>query len=175
MTVISQMLILGDYRKTIRLSYIRNKKRYPNLEYFNEEYTGDYKDIELPITNKDLEEIYPIASTKAKEDEAYLEEARIITTKLQNHERGYYDIWQRIIEISKEEIKKVYDELNVYYDLWEGESNAAEYVDELIEILESKNLVEISDGAKIIDVKEDDDKSPMPPLLLVKIKWINLI
>ena len=159
---------LGDYGRPLGLVILEIKKRYPNLEYFNEEYTGDYKDIELPITNKDLEEIYPIASTKAKEDEAYLEEARIITTKLQNHERGYYDIWQRIIEISKEEIKKVYDELNVYYDLWEGESNAAEYVDELIEILESKNLVEISDGAKIIDVKEDDDKSPMPPLLLVK-------
>lgn len=159
---------LGDYGRPLGLVILEIKKRYPNLEYFNEEYTGDYKDIELPITNKDLEEIYPIASTKAKENEAYLEEARIITTKLQNHERGYYDIWQRIIEISKEEIKKVYDELNVYYDLWEGESNAAEYVDELIEILESKNLVEISDGAKIIDVKEDDDKSPMPPLLLVK-------
>ncbi len=159
---------LGDYGRPLGLVILEIKKRYPNLEYFNEEYTGDYKDIELPITNKDLEEIYPIASTKAKADEAYLEEARIITTKLQNHERGYYDIWQRIIEISKEEIKKVYDELNVYYDLWEGESNAAEYVDELIEILESKNLVEISDGAKIIDVKEDDDKSPMPPLLLVK-------
>lgn len=159
---------LGDYGRPLGLVILEIKKRYPNLEYFNEEYTGDYKDIELPITNKDLEEIYPIASTKAKEDEAYLEEARIITTKLQNHERGYYDIWQRIIEISKEEIKKVYDELNVYYDLWEGESNAAEYVDELIEILESKNLVEISAGAKIIDVKEDDDKSPMPPLLLVK-------
>ena len=159
---------LGDYGRPLGLVILEIKKRYPNLEYFNEEYTGDYKDIELPITNKDLEEIYPIASTKAKEDEAYLEEARIITTKLQNHERGYYDIWQRIIEISKEEIKKVYDELNVYYDLWEGESNAAEYVDDLIEILESKNLVEISDGAKIIDVKEDDDKSPMPPLLLVK-------
>ena len=159
---------LGDYGRPLGLVILEIKKRYPNLEYFNEEYTGDYKDIELPITNKDLEEIYPIASTKAKEDEAYLEEARIITTKLQNHERGYYDIWQKIIEISKEEIKKVYDELNVYYDLWEGESNAAEYVDELIEILESKNLVEISDGAKIVDVKEDDDKSPMPPLLLVK-------
>lgn len=159
---------LGDYGRPLGLVILEIKKRYPNLEYFNEEYTGDYKDIELPITNKDLEEIYPIASTKAKEDETYLEEARIITTKLQNHERGYYDIWQRIIEISKEEIKKVYDELNVYYDLWEGESNAAEYVDELIEILESKNLVEISDGAKIIDVVEDDDKSPMPPLLLVK-------
>lgn len=159
---------LGDYGRPLGLVILEIKKRYPNLEYFNEEYTGDYKDIELPITNKNLEEIYPIASTKAKEDEAYLEEARIITTKLQNHERGYYDIWQRIIEISKEEIKKVYDELNVYYDLWEGESNAAEYVDELIEILESKKLVEISDGAKIIDVKEEDDKSPMPPLLLVK-------
>lgn len=159
---------LGDYGRPLGLVILEIKKRYPELAYFNENYQGDYSEIDLPITNKDLEEIYPIASSKAKEDENYLEEARIITMKLQNHEKGYYDIWQKIIGISKEEIKKIYDEINVSFDLWEGESDAAEYIEELLEILEKKGTVEESNGAKIINVETEEDAKPMPPLLLVK-------
>lgn len=159
---------LGDYGRPLGLVILEIKKRYPELAYFNENYQGDYSEIDLPITNKDLEEIYPIASSKAKEDENYLEEARIITMKLQNHEKGYYDIWQKIIGISKEEIKKIYDEINVSFDLWEGESDAAEYIEELLEILEKKGIVEESNGAKIINVETEEDAKPMPPLLLVK-------
>ena len=159
---------LGDYGRPLGLVVLELKKRYPDLAFFNEAYQGDYTLVDLPITNSDLEKIYPEASTKAKEDEEYLEEARIITTKIQNHERGYYDIWKKVVDISKKEIKQVYDNLNVSYDLWEGESDAAEYVPELLEIMNSKNLVKLSDNAKIVEVKEEDETSPMPPLLLVK-------
>ncbi len=159
---------LGDYGRPLGLVVLELKKRYPDLAFFDEAYQGDYNLVDLPITNSDLEKIYPEASTKAKEDEEYLEEARIITTKIQNHERGYYDIWKRVVDISKKEIKQVYDNLNVSYDLWEGESDAAEYVPELLEIMNSKNLVKLSDNAKIVEVKEEDETSPMPPLLLVK-------
>ena len=159
---------LGDYGRPLGLVVLELKKRYPDLAFFDESYQGDYTLVDLPITNSDLEKIYPEASTKAKEDEEYLEEARIITTKIQNHERGYYDIWKKVVDISKKEIKQVYDNLNVSYDLWEGESDAAEYVPELLEIMNSKNLVKLSDNAKIVEVKEEDETSPMPPLLLVK-------
>ena len=159
---------LGDFGRPLGLVILEIKKRFPNLEFFNENYEGDYNDIDLPITNADLEEIYPYASAKAKEDETYLEEAREITLKLQKHEKGYYELWQKIIGISKEDIKKVYDELNVDFDLWEGESDAAEYIEDTIKVFEDKNLIKESEGAKIIEVKKEDDKLPMPPLLLVK-------
>ena len=74
------------------------KKMYPELPFFDENYEGDYSEVELPITNEDLERIYPLASQKAKEDEQYLEEAREITNKFQNHEKGYYDLYRKIIE-----------------------------------------------------------------------------
>ena len=159
---------LGDYGRPLGLVILEIKKMYPELEYFNDNYKGDYSDIEIPITNDDLEKIYPAASLKAKEDENYLEEARIITTKLQNHERGIYDLWKKIIDISKKEIKQVYDKLNVYYDLLEGESDAAEYIPELLEILEKRGVTKKSEGATIIEVKEDGETSPMPPVLVVK-------
>lgn len=159
---------LGDYGRPLGLVILEIKKMYPDLAYFDESYTGDYSEIDLPITNADLEKIYPLASAKSKEDENYLEEAREITVKIQNHERGYYDLWKKVVSISKEEIKKVYDSLNVYYDLWQGESDAVEYFDELKQIFEESNVLEESNGAKIVEVKTAEDKAPMPPLLFVK-------
>ena len=159
---------LGDYGRPLGLVVLEIKKRYPNLPFFDENYTGDLENIELPITNTDLEEIYPYASSKSKEDEAYLEEAREVTSKIQNKCRGYYDVWKKVIEISKEDIKKVYDKLNVFYELWLGESDAVEYFPELNEIFEKAGILEESEGAKIVEVKEESDNAPMPPLLFVK-------
>lgn len=156
---------LGDYGRPLGLVILEIKKRYPDLVYFDENYNGDYSDVELPITNQDLEEIYPYASNKSKEDEKYLEEARGITFKIQNHEKGYYDLWKKVVEISKNDIKQVYDLLNVNFDLWLGESDAAEYIDELTKIYEEKKILTESEGALIVEVKEEEDTSPMPPLL----------
>ena len=159
---------LGDYGRPLGLVVLEIKKRYPSLAFFDESYTGDYSEVELPITNDDLEEIYPTASNKSKEDEEYLEEARDVTAKIQSHTRGYYDVWKKVVEISKADIKKVYDKLNVDFELWLGESDAVEYFEELNEIFTAAKILEDSEGAKIVDVKKDDDNAPMPPLLFVK-------
>ena len=159
---------LGDYGRPLGLVLLEIKKRYPDLEFFNENYEGNYGELDLPITNADLEEIYPSASIKAKEDEKYLEEAREITFKIQNHEKGYYELWQKVVEISKKDIKTVYDLLGISFDIWKGESDAAEFIDEVVKTFNDKNLITVSDGAQIVEVKRDDDNSPMPPLILVK-------
>lgn len=159
---------LGDYGRPLGLVILEIKKNYPDLAYFDESYQGDYSEIELPITNEDLEKIYPLASTKSKEDESYLEEAREITLKIQNNVKGYYDLWKKVVEISKAEIKKVYDSLNVHFELWQGESDAIEYMDELRDIFETSGVLVESNGAKIVEVKTEEDTSPMPPLLFEK-------
>ncbi len=159
---------LGDYGRPLGLIINEIKTMYPTLEYFNENYEGNYEDIDLPITNEDLETIYPKASEKAKLDEKYLEEARQITAKIQQHQKGYYDLWKKIVEISKEDIKKVYRDLNVEFELWFGESDAVEYLDELYKIYEQANVLKQSENAQIIEVKQPTDKAPMPPLLFIK-------
>lgn len=159
---------LGDYGRPLGLVVLEIKKMYPNLAYFDETYTGDYQEIELPISNKDLERIYPLASTKSKEDEEYLEEAREVTRKIQSHERGYYDLWKKVVEISKKDIKKVYNSLNVDFDLWYGESDAMEYFSELEKIYRDKNILVESNGAEIVEVSKESDKAEVPPLLFIK-------
>ena len=159
---------LGDYGRPLGFVIKEIKKMYPDLPYFDEKYEGDYSEVELPITNEDLEKIYPLASAKAKEDEIYLEDGRIITAKIQNHERGYYDLWKRIVDISKEDIKKTYEDLNVRFEIWNGESDEMEYFDQLKEIYEKKGILKESEGAQIIEVSKEDDKAPVPPLLFIK-------
>ena len=158
---------LGDWGRPMGLIILELKKRHPEWVYFDENYTGEYP-TEAPVTNKDLEEIYPIASTKAKEDEEYLEEARIITYKLQKKERGYFALWKKIIEVSVANIKELYDKLNVSFELWNGESDADKYIDDVVKYLKEKGLVYESEGAQVVDVKKEDDKVELPPLILVK-------
>ena len=159
---------LGDYGRPLGLVLREIKERYPNLEYFDENYTGDYSEVELPITNADLEIIYPLASNKSKEDEQYLEEARDITLRIQKHERGYYDLWKKVVDISKEDIKRTYEALNVNFEIWNGESDEMEYFDDLKKIYEDMNLLTESEGAQVVEVATEDDKAPMPPLLFIR-------
>ena len=159
---------LGDYGRPLGFVITEIEKMYPNLAYFDENYTGNYENVELPISNSDLEQIYPTASQKAKEDPDYLERGRQITAKIQNKEKGYYDLWKKIIEISKEDINNTYNSLNVQFEIWNGESDEMEYFEELKTIYEEQGLLKDSEGAKIIELAEDTDKAPMPPLLFIK-------
>ena len=157
---------IGDWGRPLGLVILELKHRHPEWVYFDENYNGDYPDINL--TNKDLEELYPIASQKAKEDEKYLEEARIITNKLQHREKGIYDLWKKIVEISKTNIKYLYDKLNTTFDEWNGEAYSDQFVPTVIKYFKDNNYTKESEGATIIDVSNEDDKLEIPPVLLVK-------
>ncbi len=158
---------LGDWGRPMGLIMLELKRRHPEWVYFDENYVDEYPK-HFPITNSDLEKLYPIASNKAKEDEQYLKEAREITTKLQKKQRGYYELWKQIIAISTSEIKQLYDKLNVSFDLWNGESDSDKYVSKVIEYLKEKGLAYESEGALVMDVSMPDDTTEIPPLLLVK-------
>ena len=158
---------LGDWGRPIGLVMLEIKKRNPDLPYFDENFNGDYPIIS-PVTNDDLMDLYPNASNKAKEDIEYMEEARIITAKFQNGDKGLMALWNHIMDVSKTDIKRIYDRLNTTFEIWNGESDADKYTPEMIQYLEQKGLVKDSQGAKIIEIKEEDDDHEVPPLLLVK-------
>ena len=103
-----------------------------------------------------------------KETLKNMEEAREITAKFQNGDKGLMALWNHIMDVSKKDIKSTYDRLNTTFEVWEGESDCDKYIPEMIEYLEEKNLVEDSQGARIIEIKEDNDDHEVPPLLLVK-------
>ena len=157
----------GDWGRPMGLIICEIKHRFPNLPYFDNNYSGEYPK-ECPVTLEDLYEIYPTASIKAKEDETYLEEARDLTVRLQNHEKGIYDLYESFTKLSIEDIMDIYQILNTSFDLYEGEKDADNYIKPMLEYLNDNNLTQISDGATIIDIKEETDKKEMPPVILIK-------
>ena len=158
---------LGDWGRPLGLVILEISKRQPNLCYFDDNYTGDYPE-ESPVTNEDLMEIYPTASIKAKDDEKYLEEARIVTKKLQEGHKGYNELWKQILKVSSEDIKKIYTKLNTTFDLWEGESDCYKVIPEMMEHINKLNVTKESEKAIVIDVKKESDEIEYPPFMLVK-------
>lgn len=156
----------GDIGRQSGMVIYELRNRYPNLNYFKEEESDNWD--ELPITAKDLEEIYPVASTKAKEDENIMEEVRLITKELEEGKPNYVALWDKIKKLSIEDIKEVYKKFNTDFDLWEGESDCYSYMMPMLEELRKDGYLKKSEGAEIIEIKEDTDKAPMPDLVVVK-------
>ena len=158
---------LGDWGRPMGLIICEISKRYPDLPYFNKDYVGDYPS-QCPVTIEELNQIYPYASSKAKEDNEYLEEAREFTNRLQNKERGIYDLWKSFYKLSVDDIKRLYTLLGATFDLWEGEADADPYIKPLLDYLINNNYTEISNGATVINVKEENDTREIPPVILIK-------
>ena len=154
----------GDWGRPMGLIICEIKHRYPNLDFFNPNL--DSYPSECPVTLDDLYTIYPLASSKAKEDEEYLNEARELTVKLQKKEKGIYDLYKTFTKLSIEDIEDIYKKLNCTFDLFEGERDADSYIKETLEFV--KPYTTISNGATVIDVKEETDKKEIPPVMLLK-------
>jgi len=120
------------------------------------------------ITLKDLEEIYPRISGLCKENEEIKNKCASITKELQDGKEEYQEYFEQIKKISGDDILRIYNYLDVHFDLWYGESDAYPYINSLTELLQQENLLIDSEGAKIIEVKEATDEKEMPPFIYQK-------
>ena len=147
---------LGDWGLQMGLIITELKHRKPELVYFDDSYTGEYPE-EAPFTISELEEIYPCASGKSKEDEAYRNEALEATHLLQQGKPGYMALWNHIMNVSVTDLKRNYDKLNVSFDLWKKESDAQPYIPGMVEEMKEKGFAYVDQGALVVDVKEEND------------------
>lgn len=134
---------------------------------------------ETPVTLADLDRLYPLAAGKAKEDPAFRDRARKATAELQGGRPGYRALWKHFVAVSREALKREYDDLSVDFDLWNGESDADPLMDEMIADLRAKGLLVEDDGAQVVHVARDGEtrkkkladgsviEAPSPPPLLV--------
>lgn len=158
---------LGDWGLQMGLIITELKLRQPDLVYFDESFEGEYP-VEAPFTISELEEIYPTASGKSKEDPAYKEEAMQNTFKLQNGARGYRALWKHILNVSVTDLKKNYENLSVEFDLWKGESDVHDVIPEMVEYMKKEGYAHESEGALVVDVKEETDTKEIPPCMILK-------
>ena len=158
---------LGDWGLQMGLVITEIKHRWPDLVYFRPDFV-EGMDENLSISAEDLYNIYPTASLKAKGDPDYMVEAQEATLMLQNRHPGYYALWKNFMQISVRDLKASYAELSVDFDVWYGESDADEYVNDMVEGFISGGFARESEGALVVDVAEESDSAPMPPCLIRK-------
>lgn len=158
---------LGDWGLQIGLIITELKTRKPELCYFDESFTGEYPE-EAPFTMSELEEIYPYASGYSKTHKDYLSAAQQATADLQAGNRGYLALWNHIIEVSVADIKKNYEKLNVSFELWKKESDVQQYIPDMVKAMKDGGFAYESDGALVVDVKEETDTKEMPPCIILK-------
>ena len=158
---------LGDWGLQMGLIITELKERKPELVYFDPDYTGEYPQ-DPPFTISELEEIYPTASGKSKEDADYKEAAMQATFEMQNGRRGYRALLAHILNVSVTDLKKNYENLNVSFELWKGESDAQPYIPDMVQKMKDDGFAYVSDGALVVDVKEETDTKEIPPCMILK-------
>ena len=158
---------LGDWGLQMGLIITELKERKPDLVYFDPDYTGEYPK-EAPFTISELEDIYPTASGKSKQDAVFKEAALLATKELQGGRRGYQALLSHIMNVSVTDLKRNYENLNVHFELWKGESDAQPYVPEMVQMMKDKGYAYMSEGALVVDVKEDTDTKEIPPCIILK-------
>ncbi len=158
---------LGDWGLQLGLIITELQLRKPELVYYDASFEGEYPE-EAPFTISELEEIYPTASGKSKVDEAYKEAALKATAELQQGRRGYRALLQHILNVSVTDLKKNYENLNVTFDLWKGESDAQAYIPAMVERLKNEGYAYMSEGALVVDVAEETDTKEIPPCMILK-------
>ena len=158
---------LGDWGLQMGLIITELKERKPDLPYFDPAFEGNYPK-EAPFTIAELEEIYPTASAKSKEDEHYKEKAMQATYELQHGNKGYRALWNHIIRVSVDDLKRNYKRLDVSFELWKGESDAQSYIPEMVRRMKDDGYAYISERALVVDVKEETDTKEIPPCMILK-------
>ncbi len=158
---------LGDWGLQMGLIITELKRRKPDLPYFDPDHTGQYPK-EAPFTIGELEEIYPAASAKSKEDESFKAEAMEATKLLQDGDKGYRALWHHILNVSVNDLKKNYKNLNVDFDLWRGESDVHDVIPGMVDYMKQHGYAHESQGALVVDVAEESDTKEIPPCMILK-------
>ena len=179
---VAKPLHVGHMRTAIVGESIKRIINYVGHKTISDVHLGDYglqigqviygilndnKKIDA-ITLEYLETTYPKISALCKENEDIKEKCATITKELQDGNEEYQKLWKVILEISGNDIKRLYRYLDVSFDLWQGESDSYKYIPQTEEFLNNKNLLQSSEGAKIVDIKEENDTKEMPPFIFQK-------
>jgi|TARA_R110002124_G_scaffold287256_1_gene471932 arginyl-tRNA synthetase len=157
----------GDWGLPMGLLIKEIERRQPELPYFDASFSGPYPETS-PVTVEELQEIYPAASARSKEDPVFLESARNATFELQKGRPGYLALWQHMRDISIAETRTDFDLLGAHFTEWKGEADTNDHIPLMMDRLAKEGCSELSEGAIVVDVAEDSDRKEMPPLILEK-------
>jgi len=158
---------IGDWGRSMGFVIAWIKRIHPDWPFFQDDFDETQIDTsKYTFDIKELNTFYPQAAALAKEDEAFMDEARVITAELQRGHKGYNALYNVYMPTSLKSMNDTIQKLDILpFDNNLGEKNAALYEEPVEKLLREKNLLQKSDGAEVIVVKKDTDTAPMPPMM----------
>ncbi|MDR2832422.1 MAG: arginine--tRNA ligase [Streptococcaceae bacterium] len=138
---------LGDWGKQFGLLMVAYKK------------WGSKEEIEkAPIT--ELLKLYVRVNAEAKEDLSIDDEGRAWFKKLEDGDEEALELWKWFREESLLEFNRIYEMLDVTFDSFNGEAFYNDKMDEIIDLLDEKGILEESQGATIVNLEEYGIENP---------------
>lgn len=113
---------------------------------------------------QELLRIYAKFHQEAKTDPSLEEEARRRFKALEDKSPRELELWEKFRALSIEEFNRIYEQLDVKFDSYRGESFYSDYIPSLVQELEDKGLLVDSEGAKVVMLDEEN----LPPCLVLK-------
>ena len=105
---------------------------------------------------RELNKLYVKFHEEAEKNPSLNDEGRRIFKELEDGNPKYKEIWKWFRDESILEFKKTYDLLKINdFEVWSGESFYIEPAKDVIKKLDNKHLLQISEGATIIDLGSD--------------------
>jgi arginyl-tRNA synthetase len=141
---------LGDWGRQFGLVII-------GYEMFKDEYDLEKDPLHI------LSEIYVRINTLAKEDESIFVTASDNFKKLEDGDKELLALWQYFKDVSMKEYERIYKILGCKFDSYNGEAFYNDKMDEVVEILDEKGVLVLSEGAKVVKLGENE-----PPCIILK-------
>ena len=142
---------LGDWGKQFGLLMVAYKK------------WGSQQAVEAnPID--ELLKLYVRINSEIENDPSLDEEGRLWFKKLEDGDPEATELWQWFRDESLTEFNRIYELLGVEFDSLNGEAFYNDKMDEGIQILEEKGLLQESKGASIVDLEDFN----LPPAMIKK-------
>lgn len=155
----------GDWGLQMGMLIVAAQRRHPGLPYFDPDHAGPYPE-DPPVTLADLQEWYPQIAAEAERDEETADAARLATGELQAGRPGYLALWSHFVNVSRRSQKKDFADLGVEFDLWHGESTVRDRLAPLVEDALAAGAARESEGAVVVEVAEEGDKTEIAPLVI---------
>lgn len=132
---------LGDWGKQFGMLIVAYKK------------WGDEAAVQAhPID--ELLKLYVRINAEAETDPTVDEEAREWFRKLEDGDKEATELWQWFRDESLLEFNRLYDQLHVTFDSYNGEAFYNDKMDEVLDLLEAKNLLVESKGAQVVNLEK---------------------
>ncbi len=124
---------------------------------------GDKETVEK-LRVKELMRLYVMYHDEAEKDPSLDDIARSYFKKIENGDEECLEIFNWFKELTLKDVKKVYEDLDIHFDSYNGESFYNDKMQPVIDELDEKGLLVESEGAKIVDL----DAYDMPPCLILR-------